>query len=62
MLAAVRKKILHGPPVGGGPFYTSGLLGVAKDAVGSASLQTLCGADKGTVQWPQDTRGLQPAL
>jgi len=37
-LAIVRFNFLYGPPVGGGPYYPTGLLGLAKVAQDAASL------------------------
>jgi len=38
-ILTVRTNFLYGPPVGGGPYYPSGLLGAAKDAADAASIQ-----------------------
>lgn len=38
-ILTVRTNFLYGSPVGGGPYYPSGLLGVAKDAADAASIQ-----------------------
>jgi hypothetical protein len=39
-LGIVRTAFLYGPPLAGGPFYPTGLLGIAKTALDFANIQT----------------------